>query len=116
VRDPHMHEFQHVKLGAILDEYDLCDPADRRLFHAPWRTDERPIEGLLQGTYAHLAVTDYWRQRQSATSGMAAAEASEQFDRWHAHTRNAINTLAKSGSLTPLGEMFVEQMRHSMHA
>jgi uncharacterized protein len=111
-----MHEFQHVKLGAILDQYDLYDPADGRLFHAPWRTDKRPIEGLLQGTYAHLAVTDYWRQRQSATSGIAAAEASEQFSRWHAHTCDAINTLAASGSLTPLGEMFVEQMRHSMNA
>jgi len=111
-----MHEFQHVKLGAILDEYDLYDPADRRLYHAPWRTDERPIEGLLQGTYAHLAVTDYWRQRQVTATGAAATEASEQFSRWHAHTRDAIDTLAASGSLTTLGEKFVEQMRHSMHA
>jgi uncharacterized protein len=111
-----MHEFQHVKLGAILDQYDLCDPADRRLFDAPWRTDRRPLEGLLQGTYAHLAVTDYWRQRQVTATGAATEEASEQFSRWHAHTRDAIDTLAASGSLTSLGEMFVEQMRHSMHA
>ena len=59
-----MHEFQHVKLGAILDEYDLYDPDGDRLFPAPWGEGKRPIEGLLQGTYAHLAVTDYWRQRQ----------------------------------------------------
>jgi uncharacterized protein len=111
-----MHEFQHVKLGAILDEYDLCDPADRRLFHAPWRTDQRPIEGLLQGTYAHLAVTDYWRRRRAAVTGTAATEADEQFGRWNGHTRDAIDTLAASGALTPLGEMFVEGMRRSMHA
>jgi HEXXH motif-containing protein len=30
-----MHEFQHVKLGAVLGEFDLYDPADRRLFHVP---------------------------------------------------------------------------------
>jgi uncharacterized protein len=111
-----MHEFQHVKLGAVLDEYDLYDAADNRLYHAPWRTDMRPLEGLLQGTYAHLAVTGYWRQRQSAASGAAAAEASEQFSRWHAHTRDAIATLLASGSLTPLGKMFVERMRQSIHA
>jgi uncharacterized protein len=111
-----MHEFQHVKLGAILDGFDLYDSADRRLYHAPWRTDRRPIEGLLQGTYAHLAVTDYWRQRQVAATGSAATEATEQFSRWHAHTRDAIDTLAASGSLTALGERFVEQMRHSIHA
>jgi uncharacterized protein len=109
-----MHEFQHVKLGAILDEYDLCDPADRRLFHAPWRTDLRPLEGLLQGTYAHLAVTDYWQQQAGADG--TAAEASEQFTRWRDHTGDAIDTLATSGALTELGERFVAQMkrRHSM--
>jgi uncharacterized protein len=111
-----MHEFQHVKLGAILDGYDLCDPADRRLFHTPWRTDERPLEGLLQGTYAHLAVTDYWRQRQVTTTGAAAQEASRQFRRWQAHTRDAVATLTTSGSLTSLGEIFVEQMSRSIHA
>ncbi|HMG61472.1 MAG TPA: FxsB family cyclophane-forming radical SAM/SPASM peptide maturase, partial [Streptosporangiaceae bacterium] len=51
-----IHEFQHVKMGAMLDLYNLYDPADGRLFHAPWREDPRPLEGLLQGTYAHLAV------------------------------------------------------------
>jgi uncharacterized protein len=111
-----MHEFQHVKLGAILDEYDLCDPADRRLYDAPWRTDKRPIEGLLQGTYAHLAVTDYWRQRQVTATGAAATGATEQFTRWRAHTRDAIETLAASGSLTTLGTQFVDRMRHSIHA
>jgi uncharacterized protein len=109
-----MHEFQHVKLGAILDVYDLCDPADRRLFHAPWRTDQRPLEGLLQGAYAHLAVTDYWRRRQATTSGAEAREASQRFAHWQAHTRDAIDTLATSGSLTPLGELFVSQMRSSV--
>ena len=36
-----MHEFQHVKLGAVLDLYDLFDPDDKRLYHAPWRKDPR---------------------------------------------------------------------------
>jgi uncharacterized protein len=110
-----MHEFQHVKLGAILDEFDLCDPADQRLFHAPWRTDLRPLEGLLQGTYAHLAVTDYWRQQ--ADHAGATAHAAEEFTRWRDHTTKAIDTLAESGSLTKLGERFVAQMkqRHAIH-
>lgn len=49
-----MREFQHVKMGAILDLYDLCDPDDNRLYYAPWREDMRPLEGLLQGTYDTL--------------------------------------------------------------
>jgi uncharacterized protein len=108
-----IHEFQHVKLGAMLDLYDLYDPADGRLFHAPWRDDLRPLEGLLQGTYAHLAVTDFWRARQEVTAGTAAEAAGERFAYWRAHTRDAIETLVNSGSLTPLGMQFAGEMRQS---
>ena len=40
-----IREFQRVKLGAVLDLYDLFDPVDNRL------------EELLDGAYANLAVT-----------------------------------------------------------
>jgi uncharacterized protein len=108
-----MHEFQHVKLGAVLDVYDLYDPADDRLYYAPWREDMRPLEGLLQGTYAHLAVSDYWRVRQETTTGSESRLARERYEFWHGHTQSAIETLADSGSMTPLGANFVAAMRRS---
>ncbi|MBG0826240.1 FxsB family radical SAM/SPASM domain protein [Planomonospora sp. ID67723] len=107
-----IHEFQHVKLGAILDILDLYDEQDTRLFYAPWRDDPRPLEGLLQGTYAHLAVTDFWRVRRRAVPGRG----NEQFARWRRQTADAVETLASSGALTPLGERFVAQMRRSAAA
>jgi uncharacterized protein len=106
-----IHEFQHVKLGGLLDMYDLCDPADRRLYYAPWRDDPRPLEPLLQGAYAHLGVTDYWRVRRGRVAGDAAADADERFARWRMLTAEAIETLASSGSLTELGGRFVAGMR-----
>jgi uncharacterized protein len=109
-----IHEFQHVKLGAVLDIYDLYDPADGRLFQAPWRDDPRPLEGLLQGTYAHLAVTDFWRARQEVTAGQEAEAAGQRSAYWRGHTRDAIRTLTSSGSLTPLGERFVSEMGQSV--
>jgi uncharacterized protein len=109
-----IHEFQHVKLGAVLDLYDLYDPADHRLYHAPWRDDMRPLEGLLQGTYAHIAVTDFWRARRSAAAGPAARTAEARFAHWRDQTADAIDSLAKSGSLTPLGEQFIDGMRQSI--
>jgi uncharacterized protein len=109
-----MHEFQHVKLGAMLDLYDVYDAADSRLYRAPWREDPRPLEGLLQGTYAHLAVSDYWRTRQQVTTGDEAKAAGERFTLWHTHTRDSIETLAGSGSMTPLGMRLVEEMRRSV--
>jgi uncharacterized protein len=106
-----IHEFQHVKLGAVLDLYDLYDRADDRLFHAPWREGKHQLGNLLQGAYAHLAVTDFWRARQYIAADPAAGQ---RFVHWRAQTRDAIETLATSGSLTPLGTWFVDEMRHSV--
>ncbi|MFJ4676577.1 FxsB family cyclophane-forming radical SAM/SPASM peptide maturase [Kitasatospora sp. NPDC088783] len=111
------HEFQHVKLGAVLDLYDLHDQADDRLYHAPWRPDPRPLEGLLQGTYAHLAVAAYWAGRVRAHDGLrddAATAARLQLATWRAHTADAIGTLERSGSLTPLGLRFAAGMRAAL--
>jgi uncharacterized protein len=106
-----MHEFQHVKLGAILDLFELCDPSEPRLFYAPWRNDPRPLEALLQGSYAHIAVGDFWRLRRHRLSGPEAEDAAAKFALWRMQTAEAIQTLLASGSLTSRGERFVEGMR-----
>jgi uncharacterized protein len=109
-----VHEFQHVKLGAVLDMYDLYDETDRRLYYAPWRDDPRPLEGLLQGTYAHIAVTDFWRVRRMLDEGEDAETAEIEFARWRVQTARAIDTLVESSSLTPLGLDFAEGMRATL--
>jgi uncharacterized protein len=105
-----IHEFQHVKLGAVLDTCDFYDPADDGLYYAPWRPDPRPLEGLYQGTYAHLAVTEYWRVRRHLVTGPRQEAAEAHFARWRTHTAEAVKVLLESGSLTPLGERFARAM------
>ncbi|MEU9167026.1 FxsB family cyclophane-forming radical SAM/SPASM peptide maturase [Streptomyces sp. NPDC048420] len=109
-----VHEFQHVKLGAVLDMADLYDPGCDRLFYAPWRPDPRPLEGLLQGTYAHVAVVDYWWARLRTTEGAERHAAEVRFARWRAQTAEAVDVLAGSGALTELGERFVTGMGESL--
>ncbi|MFJ9692756.1 FxsB family cyclophane-forming radical SAM/SPASM peptide maturase [Kitasatospora sp. NPDC101183] len=111
------HEFQHVKLGAVLDLYDLYERADDRLYFAPWRPDPRPLEGLFQGTYAHLAVTEYWGTRALAYDGLAgdaAERARAQFALWRRWTAEAVERLAESRALTALGVRFADGMRESL--
>ncbi|GAB7181453.1 FxsB family cyclophane-forming radical SAM/SPASM peptide maturase [Kitasatospora sp. Ki12] len=108
------HEFQHVKLGAVLDLMDLYDRADDTRYFAPWRPDPRPIEGLLQGTYAHLAVTEYWGTRTLAYDGLPgepADRARAQFALWRRYTAEAVERLAESGALTGAGLRFADGMR-----
>ena len=108
-----VQEFQHVKLGAILDLYDLHDRDGDRLFPAPWGEGKLHLGGLLRGAYAHLAMTEFWRARQQFTTGPSAEVALQRFARCHADTAEAIETLLDSGSLTPLGTSFVREMRES---
>jgi uncharacterized protein len=105
-----IHEFQHVKLSAVTDMFDLYDKTEQRVFFAPWREDPRPLGPLLQGTYAHLGVTDFWRLRRHSLDGPAAAAAEERFARWRMLTAEAADTLAGTGALTPLGIRFVQGM------
>ena len=44
-----LQEFQQVKLGAILDLYDLYEPGGDRLYPAPWGEGKARLEGLLAG-------------------------------------------------------------------
>ncbi|WUH97176.1 FxsB family radical SAM/SPASM domain protein [Spirillospora sp. NBC_00431] len=111
-----LHEFQHVKLGAVLDFTDLYDKSDDRLYHAPWRRDPRPLEGLLQGTYAHVAVADFWLRRTRSRDAAVAAEAVRHFGDWYPKTLTAVRTLQESGALTGLGEQFVATMLRTLES
>jgi uncharacterized protein len=102
--------FQQAKLDAIADLYDLYDPVDSRLFPAPWGEGKQHLDVLFRDTYAHLAGIHFWHARQQAAPGQAAARP---LARWRADTLEAIQTLAGSGSLTPLGVSFVDVMRDS---
>ena len=104
-----VHEFQHSKLGAVLDVYDLFDPACPATMTVGWRPDPRPVEGALQGTYAHLAVAEIWGRR-AARPGPGQDEARRTFTRYRDWTLAAVDQLRASGALTPLGERFVTRM------
>ncbi|HEY1670745.1 MAG TPA: FxsB family cyclophane-forming radical SAM/SPASM peptide maturase [Trebonia sp.] len=96
-----IREFQRVKLAAVLDRYDLFDPADNRLVE------------LLDGAYANLAVTEFWRVR-AGLGQHDRAEAAERYQYWRENTAAAIKTVAGSSALTPLGRHFVGQMRNAI--
>lgn len=110
-----VHEYQHVKLGALLDIAELYDARDTEpRYYAPWRPDPRPLEGLIQGTYAHIAVVEFWRARRHVARGFERDTAQAQFARWRTHTVEAIEVLLKSRSLTALGEQVVESLGRTL--
>ncbi|MFI6133682.1 FxsB family cyclophane-forming radical SAM/SPASM peptide maturase [Micromonospora sp. NPDC051141] len=103
-----VHEVQHLKLAGLLDVCELVDRDDTRLLTVPWRADPRPVEGVLHGTYAHLAVADVWRRRP----GPEAAARHRRYRDW---TLDALDALHGLGVLTAAGRRFTAGMRATLH-
>lgn len=106
-----IHEFQHTKLWALMEMFELFDPADRCRFEVPWRPDKRPVEAVLQGVYAHAAVVEVWHDRWSrGAPGPAAAAAGAAFVFWREGLARVLEDLLDSGALRPLGTRLIEPL------
>jgi len=111
-----VHEFQHVKLCGLLDMVSLAG-SGAELVYAPWRQDPRPAAGLLQGIYAHLGIVRFWRgQRQAEIDPDGILRAQIQFARWRSALGAAVDTLLRTGCLTPEGIRFVGLLRDRARA
>ncbi|GAA0497980.1 hypothetical protein Ade02nite_53510 [Paractinoplanes deccanensis] len=108
-----VHEFQHTKLGAVLDLIDLVpeEAAGDRLT-VGWRPDPRPVEAALQGAYAHLGVADVWRHRAERDGDPAGRTLFRKYRDW---TAEAIDDLLTGDRLTPAGTRFVAHMAATVH-
>jgi uncharacterized protein len=73
-----------------------------RRLRVPWRRDPRPVEGVLHGTYAHLALAHLRRAEGRA----ARAE----YLRYRSWVCRAASELLATGALTRDGERFVAAM------
>lgn len=107
VEDMLVHEFQHAKLFALSDFHQLVDSTGGHRLRVPWRTDPRPVEGVLHGTYAHLALAQLARSRGEA--GRA------DHDRYQSWVRDACHAMRETGALTRDGERFVAGMLTGVH-
>ncbi len=111
-----LSEFQSMKLGALLDLCDLYDPGDNRLFPVQGGESKQQLREVFRGAYMGLASSDFWRVRRQVTAGSASEMAGQRFMQSRARTREAIDTLLGSGSLTSVGTSFVQEMRRSISA
>jgi HEXXH motif-containing protein len=104
-----VHEFQHSKLSGVLDLMPLYNPAAQELYFAPWRTDPRPVGGLLQGVYAFVGIADLWWALRACPA--LAERAEQEFASVREQVRHALASLEDSCSLNPAGRQFTAGMR-----
>ncbi|MFE7777825.1 HEXXH motif-containing putative peptide modification protein [Streptomyces sp. NPDC057445] len=106
-----VHELQHTKLAALGELVPLHHEDGEPRHFAPWRSDPRPFDGLLQGAYSHLALADYWQR-----FALGAGSARHRDLSWAEHARcreqvgAVLPVLAGSAALTREGRILVNGM------
>ncbi|MFD7446479.1 aKG-HExxH-type peptide beta-hydroxylase [Streptomyces sp. NPDC059909] len=106
-----VHELQHTKLAALGTLVPLHHEEAAPRHFAPWRSDPRPFDGLLQGAYSHVALADYWQR-----FALGAQNARHRDMAWAEHARcreqvgAVLPVLAGSGALTREGRVLVNGM------
>lgn len=106
-----VHEAQHYRLGAAHDLVPLFGPTPESLC-SPWRSDPRPLAGLLHGTYAFLGVAQFWSREwrhHGAGAELLYARTVRQLRAGHA-------VLTDAADLTPTGAALVAQLGVAIEA
>lgn len=111
-----VHEASHQQLNGLLALVPMVqvsdasgEPKERRLHHAPWRSDPRPVLGLLHGVFAFAGVGRFWRTHRRHTTGAEADRADFEFAVLREQLRDAVASLL-TDELTEPGRMFVTEI------
>ncbi|WP_157839904.1 aKG-HExxH-type peptide beta-hydroxylase [Streptomyces megasporus] len=103
-----VHELQHSKLAVLGEAVALHRSGGGAVHRVPWRRDPRPLGGVLQGAFAHLALADLWHrlaERPGATP-TARKAARVRGEDYRAQVAEALPILRESDRLTPAGREF----------
>ncbi|MGW4058491.1 aKG-HExxH-type peptide beta-hydroxylase [Amycolatopsis sp. NPDC004747] len=103
-----VHEFQHIRLGGLLQLARLHDDDRTERLYAPWREDPRPFGGLVHGIYAFFGVSAFWRAlaRAHPEDRLAAFE----FAHWRAQTWQTLESIRDDAALTDSGRRFLNEL------
>src|SRR6266702_714992 len=103
-----VHEFQHIVLGGLLHLTPLYDNDPRERLYVPWRDDPRPVAGAVQGVYAFLGVTAFWRALAGTGAGEMGRRAWFEFAYWRQETWRTLEILRVDACLTLAGRRFLD--------
>ncbi|MFE9293317.1 aKG-HExxH-type peptide beta-hydroxylase [Streptomyces niveus] len=111
-----VHELAHSKLAVLADLVALHHADGSAVHHVPWRKDPRPLDGVLQGTYAHLALADLWSRVAERPGATPAARhvARARREEYRAQVADALTVLLDSHQLTEHGVRFTVSMKQHL--
>jgi hypothetical protein len=111
-----VHEYHHQKLNALMEITTLMTGSYKKaIFYSPWRSDPRPLIGILHGTFVFHAVFLYLKD--ICGNGLKIQNLPQVHQRMHFVYNQilvAIRTLLNATELTEIGKIFVEGIDNSL--
>lgn len=111
-----VHEYHHNKLNTLLVLDPLITgPTDKAVFYSPWRTDPRPLLGILHGVFVFHAVLEFWCRFFQAEIPLLREERVRQ--RMYlilGQIRQALITLSREAEFSAFGSALVEGIESSV--
>jgi HEXXH motif-containing protein len=105
-----VHEFGHTELNTLMDTEMLSREDTRERFYSPWRSDPRPLSGLIHALYVFSGVIEFLA-RAAAHPSMAARYTSLQAQRTSIYHRLRFGLKqVPLDKLTPLGTELIEDI------
>ena len=115
-----IHEFYHNRLFFIEEIApffsDSADALENRSYYSPWRSDLRPLHGILHALYVYLPVCRFWLQVYlgGEVAGMRLNYVRDRLVRIPLQLRIAIHQVARHARFTDFGRVVFEQLKKNV--
>jgi HEXXH motif-containing protein len=119
IADSLIHEFFHNRLFFITEEEPIFsepepdeDADEPGAFYSPWRSDLRPLSGLLHALYVYTGVCKFWFSvwQSGETDGSRRAYVEDQAVRWMYAIRIGAHQLRTRARFTEFGASLFKEM------
>lgn len=105
-----LHEAMHTKLWCLSELTPLLENDGPCLYRHPWRSDLRPLRGVLAGTHAFLAVLELYR-RALASGFSDQARTRQRYSQLREEVAMALRVLETEAIPTQNGQALIAALR-----
>lgn len=109
VADLLTHEGAHTRINPVYALDPMIDDDGARIHPSPWRSDPRPLAGVMNGVHAFMNVCGYYQRLMAAAPHLAASVAPIQ-EYEIGRVREGWLYLRDHARPTKIGELFLAQL------